>query len=495
MEIEEGKIRQWDKIRSQELDNCVRNEVNHGCQLARELETKLNSTQGPDLYQLLASSSAQIVATFSKALEILDFNSNSGSYDWQEGLRVVLDRNGERFQGSKRLLQIEPNKDNRNCSPRSVGRSSASGSPPSEMSEGSPVHSLAISAVRKGTEHVGSPDNGPTSNSERREISRKRKSLPRRTIRISANNSEPGNDMPPDDGHTWRKYGQKDILGAQYPRSYYRCTHKNDLGCQATKQVQRADDDPSVFEITYRGPHTCHTDQRIIQIQLPFSIGSNIDSNLGTSNTLVFGTECNPQSNSSTLHGLPPNQLHPSSNHASTSWFGGSVCKVESESSDSFGKSPAASTVFPCHNLLHMEENPAHNGMQPGSRTAKISVSPFRDQGSNDQGESSTEIITQQHNGLPAVTEGELVWPNFAQIFSSPTTPESNYIPAPTATMPLIHGSTYGQQLLPSESDLTDVVSGHTSAADSPMLDMDTFSLFNTVNFDSFFQFERSDPF
>lgn len=492
MEIGEGKVRQWDAIRSQGLDNCVRNEVNHGCQLARELETKLNSTQGPDLYQLLASSSVEIVAAFSKALEILDLNSNPSSYDWQGGLRVVLEKNGERFQGNSRSLPIEPTKDNRTTSPRSVGRSSASRSPPSELSEGSPVPSLAISAVRKGTEPAGNPENGPPNNNERREISKKRKSLPRRTVRIPAHNSEQGSDMPPDDGHTWRKYGQKDILGAQYPRSYYRCTHKNDLGCQATKQVQRADDDPSVFEITYRGSHTCHTDQRIIQIQLPFTIGSNINSNLGTSNTLVFGTECNPQSNTSTLHGLPPNKLHPSSNYASTTWFGGSVCKVESESSDSFGKSPAASTAFSCpHNILHIEENPAHNAMQLGSRTAKISVSPFRDQGSNDQGESST----QQHNGFPALTEAELVWPNFSQIFSSPPTPESNYIPAPTATMPLIHASIYGQQLLPSESDLTDVVSGHTSAADSPMLDIDTFSMFNPVNFDSLFQFERSDPF
>ena len=25
-------------------------------------------------------------------------------------------------------------------------------------------------------------------------------------------------DLPPDDGYTWRKYGQKDILGSRYPR-------------------------------------------------------------------------------------------------------------------------------------------------------------------------------------------------------------------------------------------------------------------------------------
>lgn len=40
-------------------------------------------------------------------------------------------------------------------------------------------------------------------------------------------------------------------------RGYYRCTHRNLQGCLATKQVQRSDDDPTIFEITYRGKHSC----------------------------------------------------------------------------------------------------------------------------------------------------------------------------------------------------------------------------------------------
>ncbi|MQI32251.1 WRKY transcription factor, partial [Escherichia coli] len=50
---------------------------------------------------------------------------------------------------------------------------------------------------------------------------------------------------------------QKDILGAKYPRSYYRCTFRNTQDCWATKQVQRSDEDPTIFDITYRGRHTC----------------------------------------------------------------------------------------------------------------------------------------------------------------------------------------------------------------------------------------------
>lgn len=62
-----------------------------------------------------------------------------------------------------------------------------------------------------------------------------------------------------EDGYCWRKYGQKDILGSNFPRGYYRCTHRHTEGCLATKQVQRSDSDPTVFEVTYRGRHTCNT--------------------------------------------------------------------------------------------------------------------------------------------------------------------------------------------------------------------------------------------
>lgn len=87
--------------------------------------------------------------------------------------------------------------------------------------------------------------------------SKKRKSaVPRWTKQVQIC---PGTGLegPLDDGFSWRKYGQKDILGAKYPRGYYRCTHRNVQGCLATKQVQRSDEDPTVFEITYRGRHTC----------------------------------------------------------------------------------------------------------------------------------------------------------------------------------------------------------------------------------------------
>ncbi|XP_017215655.1 WRKY DNA-binding transcription factor 70 [Daucus carota subsp. sativus] len=63
---------------------------------------------------------------------------------------------------------------------------------------------------------------------------------------------------PVDDGHAWRKYGQKSILNAKYPRHYYRCTHKFEQGCLATKQVQKTEEDPApMYRTTYYGRHTC----------------------------------------------------------------------------------------------------------------------------------------------------------------------------------------------------------------------------------------------
>ncbi|XP_075522750.1 putative WRKY transcription factor 53 [Primulina tabacum] len=71
-------------------------------------------------------------------------------------------------------------------------------------------------------------------------------------------NPENGLEGPTGDGFSWRKYGQKYILGAKYPRSYYRCTYRHVQNCWATKQVQRSDDDLTVFDLTYKGRHTCN---------------------------------------------------------------------------------------------------------------------------------------------------------------------------------------------------------------------------------------------
>ncbi|XP_042455200.1 transcription factor WRKY19-like [Zingiber officinale] len=90
-------------------------------------------------------------------------------------------------------------------------------------------------------------------------IPKKRKIMPKWTkeVRVDSGAVE-GVESPVGDGCSWRKYGQKDILGAKHPRCYFRCRHRATQGCPATKQVQRSDGDPLLFRVIYHGEHTCH---------------------------------------------------------------------------------------------------------------------------------------------------------------------------------------------------------------------------------------------
>jgi len=58
-------------------------------------------------------------------------------------------------------------------------------------------------------------------------------------------------DRPSYDGYNWRKYGQKQVKGSEYPRSYYKCTHPN---CPVKKKVERSFDG-NIAEIVYKGEH------------------------------------------------------------------------------------------------------------------------------------------------------------------------------------------------------------------------------------------------
>ncbi|XP_050375185.1 probable WRKY transcription factor 3 [Argentina anserina] len=58
-------------------------------------------------------------------------------------------------------------------------------------------------------------------------------------------------DKPNDDGYNWRKYGQKQVKGSEFPRSYYKCTHPS---CPVKKKVERSVDG-QITEIIYKGEH------------------------------------------------------------------------------------------------------------------------------------------------------------------------------------------------------------------------------------------------
>ncbi|MFS7946509.1 putative transcription factor WRKY family [Helianthus anomalus] len=59
------------------------------------------------------------------------------------------------------------------------------------------------------------------------------------------------NSASSDDGYNWRKYGQKQVKGSEYPRSYYKCTHPN---CPVKKKVERSFEG-HITEIIYKGAH------------------------------------------------------------------------------------------------------------------------------------------------------------------------------------------------------------------------------------------------
>ncbi|KAI3974321.1 hypothetical protein MKX01_030990 [Papaver californicum] len=57
-----------------------------------------------------------------------------------------------------------------------------------------------------------------------------------------------GSGASSDDGYNWRKYGQKQVKGSEFPRSYFKCTHPN---CQVKKKVERSQEG-HITEIIYK---------------------------------------------------------------------------------------------------------------------------------------------------------------------------------------------------------------------------------------------------
>ncbi|KAJ7964891.1 WRKY transcription factor [Quillaja saponaria] len=95
-----------------------------------------------------------------------------------------------------------------------------------------------------------------------------------------------------DDGHAWRKYGQKVILNAKHPRHYYRCTYKFDQGCKAIKHVQKMQDDPPLYRTAYYGHHTCrdllkHPEETLIILDSPLApVDNQCPNNYSDSSTI-----------------------------------------------------------------------------------------------------------------------------------------------------------------------------------------------------------------
>uniref|UniRef100_A0A9I9DKG1 WRKY domain-containing protein n=1 Tax=Cucumis melo TaxID=3656 RepID=A0A9I9DKG1_CUCME len=207
-----------------------------GCSLARQLEFNVlnlgnNNINMSDQSHFMARSCDEILGVFSAAKDRLSshepppLTAVQGEVGLEEWLKSTCSQAME-------LAQMQT---------RSPSPPSAIVTVPAAVKDSGKLMAMGFSS----------------SSSSSTKARRRKDDMEKRTVRVGA--PRIGNtELPPDDGFTWRKYGQKEILGSRFPRGYFRCTHQKLYHCPAKKHVQRLDDDPHTFEVTYRGDHTCH---------------------------------------------------------------------------------------------------------------------------------------------------------------------------------------------------------------------------------------------
>nr|WJJ45873.1 WRKY21 [Persea americana] len=262
--------------------------IRYGCELARQLESNL-----PNLLEnsshLLVPTIDDIVKTFKEAMVLLGYNSHNPSSSSSSppsssyahmilGQSSVPPRHELGFPRAEDLLGGALTQPMDLLHALGVGMMSGRETGMLEAPQWGlevPVGGsgrtleLALGGMQVG--YVGSRDvhgmqmeesDSTRSPSHRLRTSRKES---RETYKemvpapVPAPGPNTGNaEVVPEDGYTWRKYGQKTILNSKFPRSYYHCAHKN-LGCVAKKKVQRMDEVPYMMEITYHFHHTCQT--------------------------------------------------------------------------------------------------------------------------------------------------------------------------------------------------------------------------------------------
>lgn len=116
-------------------------------------------------------------------------------------------------------------------------------------------------------------------------------------------------DKPADDGYNWRKYGQKQVKGSEFPRSYYKCTH---LNCPVKKKVERAPDG-RITEIIYKGQHNHELPQPNKRIKDNSDVNGNTSVQAQSdSTTQGWAGNSNKFGESVPAHSVPENE--PSSN-------------------------------------------------------------------------------------------------------------------------------------------------------------------------------------
>ncbi|KAL8539419.1 hypothetical protein ACS0TY_001149 [Phlomoides rotata] len=251
------------------MDENFKTFILYGCKLARDLEQNLPMLANQQ--DILLESCEEITRVFNSIKERL-ISQREMNIDCGGGIQDLLRSGGATTATTSRESMEFLETQASNLGDRSKYLDYfGSGKMKEMLQQPSPLLEFAVRGLGGGNEVIGSsrgitfgnvqgpvisaPDPNRASPPQRQ---RRRKDEGEKIVtKVPA--PQMGNlDIPPEDGYTWRKYGQKEILGSTYPRAYYRCTHQKFYNCPAKKQVQRLDDDPSTFEITYRGNHTCH---------------------------------------------------------------------------------------------------------------------------------------------------------------------------------------------------------------------------------------------
>ncbi|KAF9590867.1 hypothetical protein IFM89_039176 [Coptis chinensis] len=86
-----------------------------------------------------------------------------------------------------------------------------------------------------------------------------------------------------ENAYHWRKYGQKNIKGSEFPRSYYRCTHPN---CQVKMHLERSHDG-RVIEIIYKGKHDHPKPQPITRMAIEKSLPGDVQTSVNVNRTRI----------------------------------------------------------------------------------------------------------------------------------------------------------------------------------------------------------------
>ncbi|XP_028778896.1 WRKY transcription factor 55-like isoform X2 [Neltuma alba] len=226
------------------MDEDVTSLIQRACELARNLELNLPSESRDSILRCIDEIVAKLNAAKGKLMAV------SSSRDEEAAKQEIIQQHPYMASSSaSSFLQEWLSANNRFVQIPQLQAPAMTAAPP----RGTLQMMTDLGARDVDASAEGDVEASPSSRRRKRKDDAEKMTFTVQAVQLGNSDS-----VPPDDGYTWRKYGQKEILGSNYPRSYFRCTHLKLYHCLAKKQVQRLDNNPNMFAVTYRGSHTCH---------------------------------------------------------------------------------------------------------------------------------------------------------------------------------------------------------------------------------------------